>query len=250
MGIRKKIALGFVCIGMLMLLSVLISLFQFSSLSRQTRTILSAGTLNVDLSRAMSDALQEQNAAILQRVVSGKPYYSEHYEQARARFDAAMNEATATVRDLTQVEALLAARDRFVYAVDGRLFSPHVEENSRWYGGPYNAVYGDLLKAIGQYASSNETLFRQRAAALERRAHNSATPALLMMAVMVTIIGMFFFLLDLYYIKPVVAMRRALEGYLRYKIAFDVKMDGRDEVYQLKESIGDLIATGKSKKET
>ena len=72
MGIREKIRLGFLALGLLLFFSGLISFFELSKLSRSTQSMLGASLKNMELSKTMLDAVQDQNTALLQIIVSGR----------------------------------------------------------------------------------------------------------------------------------------------------------------------------------
>ena len=72
MGIREKIRLGFLALGLLLFFSGLISFFELSKLSRSTQSMLGASLKNMELSKTMLDAVQDQIPALLQIIVSGR----------------------------------------------------------------------------------------------------------------------------------------------------------------------------------
>ena len=55
-------------------------------------------------------------------------------------------------------------------------------------------------------------------------------------------------MIDRYYVTPVLKITEGLRNYLNSKIPFKVTMEGRDEVYKLKEYIETMIGLLKNKK--
>ena len=70
MGIRQKIRLGFFALGLLLFFSGLMSYFELNKLSNSTRNMLDASLKNMELSKEMLDAVQDQNTALLQIMVT------------------------------------------------------------------------------------------------------------------------------------------------------------------------------------
>ena len=64
----------------------------------------------------------------------------------------------------------------------------------------------------------------------------------------ILIVVVFFYFINLYYISPVLKITDALKNYLNSKIPFKVNVEGRDEMFRLKESIEKLIDQQKSKR--
>ncbi|MDR2936961.1 MAG: MCP four helix bundle domain-containing protein, partial [Rikenellaceae bacterium] len=67
-GIRRKILYGFALLAGLLMLTGLISHFELSRLSQTTRMMIDTSVSNMEISKQMLDAAQEQNTALLQLV--------------------------------------------------------------------------------------------------------------------------------------------------------------------------------------
>ena len=87
MGIRQKIRLGFFALGLLLFFSGLMSYFELNKLSNSTRNMLDASLKNMELSKEMLDAVQDQNTALLQIMVTGSAEYDSLLFAGRAKFD-------------------------------------------------------------------------------------------------------------------------------------------------------------------
>ena len=112
MGIREKIRLGFLALGLLLFFSGLISFFELSKLSRSTQSMLGASLKNMELSKTMLDAVQDQNTALLQIIVSGRSDRESDslLHAGREKFEAAISDAKISIRDLQGFDSVYAAR--------------------------------------------------------------------------------------------------------------------------------------------
>ena len=72
MGIKNKIRLGFITIGILLFLSGIISSLELTRFNRATHNLLSKSQGSIEMSKQMLDAVQEQNTALL-HCCSGSP---------------------------------------------------------------------------------------------------------------------------------------------------------------------------------
>lgn len=86
-----------------------------------------------------------------------------------------------------------------------------------------------------------------QAQSLEGSAHRAITPGIMALGVGIVILLMFLFFINIYLISPVVAISKALKDFLAYKIPFQVKMEGKDEILKLKESIEELVIRSKNR---
>ena len=64
-------------------------------------------------------------------------------------------------------------------------------------------------------------------------------------AIAIVIVLIFYYFVNLYYITPVLKIDSALKAYLDSKMPFKVTIEGKDEVYRLKERIESLIDQSK-----
>ena len=64
----------------------------------------------------------------------------------------------------------------------------------------------------------------------------------------IVIVCIFYYFINLYYIDPVLRITGGLKAYLNSRIPFKVSVEGRDEVYRLKEYIESLIDQLKSRR--
>ena len=88
MGLKNKIRLGFLSLALLLFFSGIISYFELSRLSHSTHSMLGASFRNMELSKTMLDAVQDQNTALLQMIVSGSRNSDSMLIVGRQKFDA------------------------------------------------------------------------------------------------------------------------------------------------------------------
>lgn len=118
MGIKQKIRLGFFALGLLLFFSGLMSYFELNKLSHSTRDMLDASLKNMELSKEMLDAVQDQNTALLQMLVAGDSRYDSLLFIGRARFDAAIGKAKVSIRDLRGLDSIYAANVQYTTVIN------------------------------------------------------------------------------------------------------------------------------------
>jgi len=143
MGIRQKIRLGFFALGLLLFFSGLMSYFELNKLSNSTRNMLDASLKNMELSKEMLDAVQDQNTALLQIMVTGSAEYDSLLFAGRAKFDAAIREAKISIRDLRGLDSIYAANVQYTGVInnffDNRAKTGRSDMN--WFVGVYKTSY-------------------------------------------------------------------------------------------------------------
>lgn len=249
MGIRKKICLGFALLSFLLLFSALISYFELKRLRISSQGMLDASLENLRLSRGMLDAVQDQNTALLQILMHGNAHFAPQLMEARGRLDSLVAEARASSESAPLLDSVSAASQRYRMLFDDRLpEKEYADGNLQWFTEVYRDTYRNLMNTIENFLVSSQEKMDASAQQLQRTARRAIMPGVIALGIAIVIILVFFYFVDVYFIRPVVQMTRALKNYLAAKVPFHVKFEGRDEVSKLREYIETLIEQLKSKK--
>lgn len=248
MGIREKIMLGFLSLGLLLFLSGLMSYFELNKLSSSTQNMLDTSFKNMELSKDMLDAVQDQNTALLQMIVAGNNDADTLLMSGRKKFDATIKLARVTIRDIQGIDSIYAASIRYNNVINSHFSDSLKLENIYWFVNIYKTSYYNLTASIKNYMISTQITMDDKATQLESNAYRAIMPGVIALAIAIIILVMFFYFIDLYYIRPVMKITASLNNHLNLKIPFKVTMEGRDEVYKLKEQIEQMIGLLKTKK--
>lgn len=104
----------------------------------------------------------------------------------------------------------------------------------------YNA--GRLILAEGAIKDREQKLFGEYAGELEHIVYRSIMPSLVTLVVVLLLLVLLLYFIDLYYIKPVVAMNKGVKDWLAAGVPFRVSFEGRDETSELGENISELVS--------
>lgn len=248
MGIRKKIMLGFLSLGILLFFSGLMSYFELGRLTHSSQGMLDASRQNLEFSKTMLDAAQDQNTALLEIMVAGHTAYDSLLRSGRAQFDEAVRQARSSSQAVAALDTVIAASIRYNSLVDSRLAEGKAHDNVEWFVDVYGNSYYELTAAVKTFMIASQHMMDTKARQLERNAYRAIMPGIIALVIAIAIIVTFFYLVDVYYIRPVLKITQGLHNYLNARVPFNVTFEGRDEIFQLKEYIETLIAQLKSKK--
>lgn len=248
MGIRQKIILGFFSLGMLLFFSGMMSYLELSKLSTSTQSVLDTSFKNLELSKTMLDAVQDQNTALMQMMVSGNLESDSMLFVGRQKFDKAIREAQVSIRDLKDLDSIYAASLRYNEVVNLHFGEEPSRDNLSWFVEIYKTSYYKLTSSIKDFMISSQSTMGIKAKQLENNAYRAIMPGIIALAIGIIIIVIFFYFMDIYYIRPVLKITTGLRNYLQSHIPFKINIEGRDEVSKLKEHIETLIDQLKSKK--
>lgn len=247
-GIRRKILWGFVILGSLLFFSGLISFFELSKLSKSTQRIMDASVNDVEISKRMLDATQEQNSTLLQMVRGESGISGTELDAAKEKFEAAFTDAVAAHKGAERLQDIAVAWENYNSIVDQTLSdSTYKRDNTAWFSDIYRTSYYDLTLSIKNFMISTQHTFESNAGQLRNNAYRAIMPGIITLGIAIIIIFVFYALIDLYYIKPVLKITRSLGNYLHFKMPFNVKVEGQDEILQLKEYVNELMVLVKKK---
>ena len=248
MGIKGKILTGFIALGMLLFFSGVISFFQLNKLSYSSHSMLEASFKNTELAKKLLDAVQEQNTALLQMIVSQERNRDSLLLDGRAKFDSAFNQAQITVRDLQGFDSIYRANLAYNYTINEFLKDSLSQNKVNWYATVYQDSYANLTASIKNVMISTQRIMDTKAVRLEDSAYRATMPGLIALLIAIIIVMIFFYFVNLYYITPVLKISDALQAFLDSRVPFKVNIEGKDEVFRLKEQIEKLTGEIKSKR--
>ncbi len=247
-GIRNKIILGFMALGILLFFSGLMSYFELGRLTHSSQNMLEGSLKNLEHSKTMLDAVQDENTALLQIMVGGRTEYDSLLGRGRAQFAEAVTQARISSRAMAALDTVIAANIRYSSLIDSRLASGAAPDDVEWFMDIYRTSYYELTAAIKTFMVSSQHMMDVKAQQLEGNAYRAIMPGVIALAIAILIILVFFFMIDVYFIRPVLKITQGLHNFLTARVPFNVTMEGRDEVRTLKEYIEELISQLKSKK--
>ncbi|MCD8174062.1 MAG: hypothetical protein LUD76_11540 [Alistipes sp.] len=239
-SIRKKISLGFWCLALMLVFSGLVSLLELRRLGRSTGNLLQTSTHSMELSKRMLDAVQEQNTSLFQTIVLERNSFDETFRHGHDEFESALGEAARTATDRLELDNIYTARQRY-YELVSNYLDESMDTDIEWFVEMYKTSYQELTDAIKNYMVSSQHSLLTSATSLRSNAYRAMMPGVITLCVAIVIVLVFAYLLDLYYTRPLMGINKGLRGYITHRIPFNVKMEGRDEIYAIKEGISTLI---------
>ena len=244
MGIKNKIRLGFITIGILLFLSGIISSLELTRFNRATHNLLSKSQGSIEMSKQMLDAVQEQNSALLLWITDSAhhPLYDSLIAKGNPDFDRAFQTAQAsTLNEPEQLATIDRAFKDYMQVVSQVTDSTQLS----WFTDVYKTSYYNLTHTIKEFM----VLIQQRTinytAQLERNAYRASMVGIIALGAGILLIMVFYFMLNNYFVGPILQITKSLKGYVNSRIPFEVSVRTRDEINTLKEYVATLVAANK-----
>lgn len=249
-GIRRKILIGFSILGILLLFAGVISYLELSRLTRTTTELVENSLRDIDFSQRMLAAVAKQNAALSMQVGYAPPVDSVDagslFYSGRADFDTAFSEAEALNIHTNRLRQIAESKQAYDRALREPARTPGID-SLNWYAHQYRMVYYDLVLTVKDFMIDSQKTIDQNATKIQNNAYRAIMPGIITLAIAVIIIFVFYVLIDLYYIRPVLKVKQGLDNFLNVKVPYNVQVEGRDEVKELSDQIATLVTMVKNK---
>lgn len=247
MGIKRKIQLGFLTIGILLFLSGLISSLELLRFNRATHELLTWNRASIELSRQMLDAVQEQNTALLLYITdsTGLDTYKEMINQGNVAFERAIVATEASIPDTSYLKQIRVTSQSYNDIVK------QVSDTSdiRWFTEVYKTSYFNLTQAIKEFMVDIQQGTITYTERLESNAYRASMVGIIALAGGIMLMLVFYFMINNYFITPVLKITRSLGGYINSKLPFEVQISTSDELQTLREHIKSLVDQNKRRQQ-
>lgn len=247
MGIKHKIRLGFITIGILLFLSGIISSLEMIRFSRETHKLLERSNVSITVSKQMLDAVQEQNIALLLLIAhtNENGEYDSRIVAGRQDFDKAFHTAKIALRNSTQLEDVQTAAEYYNSIVS----QVNDTMDITWFTDIYKISYYNLTHAIRESMVQIQQQALDYTTELEENAYRSSMVGIIALGAGIMLLLVFYFMLKNYFIKPIIQITKSLKGYVNSRIPFEVNISTQDEIRSLKEYIATIVTANKKSKQ-
>lgn len=207
MGIRGKVIVGFTILALLVAGAGAVSMLELGRIGNETQRIIEENNRNMAFCRELIEGANMVHIALADADLP----------------DAALTETETGIETKTETGA-----------GGSGLFAGSSADSL------YNA--GRLILAESVINEREQMLFGEYAGELEHIVYRSIMPSLVTLVVVLLLLVLLLYFIDLYYIKPVVAMNKGVKDWLAAGVPFRVSFEGRDETSELGENISELVS--------
>lgn len=172
---RKKISIGFISLALVLLLAGAVSVYELQRLRNQSEEIVALNMRNTELADRMLTALQSQNSAILRMIFSDATTPDAGYELGRTAFYDALEAASVTEEDISDLAAVRVADREYQEVVTAHLADDGTEDLD-WFLATYMQAYYHLDETLKEYLTSPANSIPARAQMLEKASTRPSRP--------------------------------------------------------------------------
>ncbi len=243
-SMKKKLFYSLGSLAMILLLSGLISIFEYRRMSDYVSDLIAANIKSMNISQRLADLTQHYNdqmlAVVVQNDISMMPDFN--IDDFNAQSDSLRSSFTSETM-LPKVDSVVMAFDAFIRTSQNfdEIFLADSIDTGEWFFGSLQPRYTKLRNDLN---SLNEVIYedlQQNSADFDAGFYRSIIPGVVSVGAGLLLIIMLFYFIMVYYVKPIYKMSDGIDNYRHSGRRHVYEFDGDDQLANVNSGIIEII---------
>ncbi len=249
MGIRLKIFSGFIFLSLMLLIAGFWSIFELNAIGSSVHKILNENYQSIHAAKVMQEALEREDSAIL-LLLLGK------WEEGRdilITADSLFNQQLKfTLTNITisgeqaHLESIKSKYAAYKSLWERPIVDTDKEGNVNWYFKEVHSAFLSVKESINELINLNDRTMYETATKLKNRSKRAIVPGIVAILSSLIFTFIFSYLINYYIVSPIIRITKRIDKFKERRTPFDVKIETKDEIFKLAESIEHLCSSVKS----
>lgn len=241
--LRMKITLSLSAIAVILLVSSIISILEYRSMSNYVSALIADNIESINAAQQLSNLTDAYNLQIL--TVIGDESDNDLPDFNREAFLAHCDSLHTSLSSIN----LQHLADSVVYSWSAYMLTslelPNVIvsdfiDTRSWYFERLQPVYGRLHEDIDDLNTAIYNELQKNSATFERGFYRSVIPSAVTVAVGLTLVLLLLFFILTYYVNPIYKMLKGLDSYRSFNTKYNYTFEGDDQLRELNDGIAEL----------
>ena len=248
--LRFKILSGFVILSLMLFIAGLWSIYEFSSIGVSVQNILDDNYKSIQAAKSMKEALEREDSGILMLLLGNREQGHSILTSADSLFNKKFEMAYNNITIENEHEHLELIKDR--YAAYRKVWKKPLEEFGKeggldWYFKKVHPLFLSVNESVDDLINLNDQVMYQTASSLKTRSERAIMPGIIAIISALIFTFIFNYMVNYYMIGPIVRITKATNLFKEKRVPFNVKIETRDEIHDLAQSIDGLCSSVKNK---
>lgn len=241
--LRKKITLSLSAIAVILLISSIISVMEYSSMSTYVSSLIANNVKSINMAQQLSEASNTYNLDIL--AVIGDDKLTELPDFDQEAFMSHCDSLRLSLSTFTKVplaDSVLYAYSAYMLtsmALPEVLKSDFIDTRT-WYFETLQPKYYKLRGTIDRMSSAIYNDLQRNSATFDRGFYRSIIPGIVAVGVGLLLVVLLLFFILSYYVNPIYKMLDGLKNYSAYGKKYNYTFEGDDQLSELNDGITEL----------
>lgn len=252
MLVKRKIYLGFVVLGFILLLSSVIAIFEFVSMRKSVSKLVTDNIASINTSRMLLEVADEYNFKLLEGIRADSLAVLPEIPniQKDKRFVSFLSEVRG--KFTTREEKAMTDSVKYAYVAYAHIIieAPQIwqtgyQQRGDWYFGKLYPVYMQLRIYIGHLSSLSQRALVENSKNLSEGFYRSVMPCVVAVAIGIILLLLFNYYLNFYFINPLERITKGIKHYRQTRKSYTVNLESDDEMQELNDNVKDIIIENK-----
>ncbi len=243
-SIKKKLFLSLGSLAMILLLSGIISIFEYRRMSDYVSNLIASNIKSINLSQKLDNITQEYNdqmlAVVVQNDISLMPDFNLSYFNAQSD---SLKYSFTDRKMLPKVDSVVTSFDAFMKTSleFDEVFLADTVDTGEWFFGDLQPIYTKLRQDLN---SLNEVIYlelQKNSADFDHGFYRSIIPGVVSVAAGLLLIVLLLYFTMVYYVKPIYRMSDGVDGYRMSGRRHVYEFDGDDQLANINSGITEII---------
>ncbi len=249
MSIRRKISLGFVVIGVILLMSSVIGIYELISTRRSVSAIIADNIESINASRILLEITDEYNFLLMQEVgLDTVPTLDALNSTVFTSIlsDAKGSYSNLEVRNMT--DSILYAYTAYVHVLKEapNIWQEGYAARRGWFFGRLYPVYMQLRNYIQSLTDISQEALKKNSKNMSDTFYRSIMPGVVSFAIGIGLLILFNYFINQIFITPLLAISTGIKKYINSSKRYDVDVRGDGELGELNEEVKELIESNEN----
>lgn len=249
MGIRKKILFGFLVIGIVLLLSGVIAIYEFVRMRNTVHTLVADNIKSINTSNLLLEITDEYNFSLLRSMgEAGSAVIPDIDKDTRFTdyLEHAMDKYT-DVREQNMADSVVYAYTAYIHVMKEApmVWQGNYQDRRSWYFDRMYPVYMKLRGYIQDLIALSQTALTENSYNLSDSFYRSLMPCVVSVGVGIVLVLLFVYFINFYFINPILRITKGISNYMLYKKSYNVVLENNDELQELNQNVADLVDVNK-----
>ncbi len=249
MGIRKKILLGFLVIGIVLLLSGVIAIYEFVRMRNTVHTLVADNIKSINTSNLLLEITDEYNFALLKSMgEAGYAVIPDINKDTRfTDYLANAMDKYTEVREQNMADSVVYAYTAYIHVMKEApmVWQGNYQDRRSWYFDRLYPIYMKLRGYIQKLIALSQTALTENSYNLSDSFYRSLMPCVVAVGVGIVLVLLFVYFINFYFINPILRIAKGISNYMLYKKSYNVVLENSDELQELNQNVADLVDINK-----
>lgn len=253
MGIRTKIFSGFLILAIMLAAAGAWSIYELRTVGTSVQQLLDDNYKSISAAKTMIEALEREDSAVLLLMLGS-------WEEGRSIMDSADNlfqqgykiaEENLTIQgEKSYVDDIRTKYDSYKSLWIKPIVGTVHERDLDWYSKEVHNAFLEVKVSIEKLMNLNDQVMYQTASHLKDRAHRAIMPGIVAIVSALIFSLIFNYFINYYIVGPIIRLTDGIREFLKTNKTFDPKIETKDEILGLANSIRKIMTQQKMDEST